>query len=148
VGADQTLVHRPSHFFDPKGCLPEVVPLKLTTPPGFPSAEVFRAHLRAALAEREAMAVKKFGSFLGKARILSQKTTARTRAKEPLGRLHPRVAARDSGKRVAALERLVGFLADYRSALCEWRQGKRSTVFPAGTYLMRIACGVNCAGAG
>jgi REP element-mobilizing transposase RayT len=148
AGAGARLVPRPSHFFDPRGGMPESASLRLTTPPGFPTAEVFRAQLRTALAEREAAAVKRVGSFLGVARVLAQKTTAQTRPVEPLGRLNPRVAARDTWKRIEALGRLLTFLSDYRQALRAWRQGQRDTLFPAGTYQMRLACGVACAGAG
>jgi len=148
VGAEARSVKRPSHFFDSEGGLPESVTLKLTVPPGFPTAEAFREQLATALAVREAEAVKKVGTFLGAARVLAQKTTTRAMSAEPLGQLNPRVAARGEDRRSAALERLVAFLADYRTALRKWREGKRSAVFPAGTYMMRLACGVACAGAG
>jgi hypothetical protein len=36
----------------------------------------------------------------------------------------------------------------YREALVTWREGKVEPVFPAGTYLMRVAHGVACAAAG
>ncbi len=148
IGAGARPVPRPNHFFNPKGSMPESVPLKLTTPPGFPTAETFREQIWAALAEKEAEAVRKVGTFLGVARVLAQKTTARARRVEPLGQLNPRVATRDKWKRIEALGRLVSFLSAYRQALSEWREGKRDAVFPAGTYLMRVACGVACAGAG
>jgi hypothetical protein len=67
---------------------------------------------------------------------------------EPLGQLHPRVASRDSSRRIEALERLVSFLTDYRAALREWHHGKKWVLFPAGTYEMRVTYGVACAGAG
>jgi REP element-mobilizing transposase RayT len=148
VGAAARPVPRPTHFFDPRGGMPESAPLRLTTPPGFQSAEAFRDLLLAALAEKEAAAVRKVGTFLGVARVLAQKTSSRARRLEPLGQLNPRVAARDTWKRIEALGRLLSFLSDYRQALRLWRGGKRDTVFPAGTYLMRLACGVPCAGAG
>jgi len=69
IGGDALLVQRPSHFFDPKGSMPESAPLELTTPPGFPTAEAFREQLRAALAQKEAEAARKFASFLGAARV-------------------------------------------------------------------------------
>ena len=148
IGGDELLVRRPGHFFNPKGSLPKSIGLKLTTPPGFPTTAAFRELLQVALADREAAAVKKIGTFLGAARVLAQKVTARTSREEPLGQLNPRVAGRDAGRRTEHLARLVSFLADYRTALREWRQGNRSIIFPAGTYLMRVACGVACAGAG
>jgi REP element-mobilizing transposase RayT len=148
IGAGERPVPRPNHFFDPRGSMPESVPLKLTTPPGFPTAQAFRDQLRADLAEKEAEAVKTVGTFLGRARVLAQKTTARARRVEPLGQLNPRVAARDKWKRIEALGRLVSFLSDYRQALRAWRDGQRDALFPAGTYQMRLACGATCAGAG
>ena len=147
VGAGKRLVPRPKHFFDPHGGMPDSVPLELTPPPGF-TVETFREQLVAALAEREAEAVKKVGAFLGVARVLAQKTTARPRSVEDHRGLNPRVAARDRWKRIEALGRLVSFLAEYRTALKEWRKGEKSVLFPAGTYLMRVAHGVACAGAG
>jgi REP element-mobilizing transposase RayT len=148
VGVVDHPVPRPRHFFDPEGGMPDSVPLRLTTPPGFGTTEAFRELLLAGLAERELAAVKKVGSFLGVARVLAQRTTARPRDMEPRRRLNPRVASRDMWKRVEALGRLVTFLADYRAALRDWRAGRRSAVFPAGTYQMRVACGVVCSGAG
>jgi putative transposase len=148
VGADELLVKRPSHFFDPKGSMPDSVSLRLSTPRGFPSAEAFRRQLRGALAAREADAVKKVGTFLGAARVLAQKPTARARSMEPFKETNPKVAARDPGTRVAALQRLVSFLVEYRAALREWRQGRKEVLFPVGTYQMRVAYGAACAGAG
>jgi REP element-mobilizing transposase RayT len=144
---DVQLVPRPRHFFDPKGGLPESVPLRLTTPPGL-AAEEFREQVTEALAEREAEAAGRVASFLGVARVLAQRVTARPRKAEPRGRLNPRVASRDKWRRIEALARLVGFLTDYRAALKEWHEGKKSVLFPAGTYEMRVSFGVACAGAG
>jgi REP element-mobilizing transposase RayT len=148
IGAEALQVERPKHFFDPKGSMPVSVSLRLTTPPGFPTAEAFRERLRAVLAEKEAEAVKKIGTFLGAARVLAQRTTNRPRNCEPLRQLNPRVASRDEGLRIAALARLLSFLSDYRQALKAWREGARSVLFPPGTYLIRVAHGAACAGAG
>jgi putative transposase len=141
------LVPRPRHFFDPKGGLPETVPLKLTTPPGF-AKEEFQEQVRAALAEREAEAGRRVAGFLGVARVLKQRVRARPRRAERRGQLNPRVAARDQWRRIEALGRLVEFLADYRAALRAWRGGEKSVLFPAGTYEMRVSYGAACAGAG
>jgi putative transposase len=148
VGASECLIKRPGHFFDPRGSMPAAAPLRLSTPPGFPTAEAFRERLSAALAEKEAEAVKVVRGFLGAARVLAQKPTARARSVEPVGQLNPRVAARDPERRVSALRRLVSFLAEYRSALREWRRGRKEVLFPVGTYQMRVAFGASCAGAG
>jgi REP element-mobilizing transposase RayT len=148
VGAGERLVPRPSHFFDPGGGLPESFPFQLTTPPGFASAVEFREQVMAALAEREAEAARRVAGFLGVARVLAQRATARPRKAEPRRQLNPRVASRDRWRRIEALGRLVCFLAEYRAALREWHEGKKSVLFPAGTYEMRVSYGVACAGAG
>jgi len=148
VGADARVALRPDNFFDPKGNMPASVALRLTTPPGFPSAEAFRQDLRTALAMREAEAARKVGTFLGAARVLAQKTSTRPSHREPLRQFNPRVASRDENLRTAALARLLNFLDEYRQALRAWKEGARSVVFPPGTYLMRVAHGAACVGAG
>jgi putative transposase len=147
LGAGGRLVPRPTHFFDPKGGMPETVPLTLTTPPGF-TTEEFREQVQAGLAEREAETGRRIAGFLGVARVLAQRATARPRKVEPRGRLNPRVASRDTWRRIEALGRLASFLTDYRAALKAWHEGKKSVLFPAGTYEMRVTYGVACAGAG
>jgi hypothetical protein len=83
--------------------------------------------------------------FLGRARVLAQKPFARPAPGEPRRKLNPRVAARDKWKRIEALSRLSGFLRAYRNAWTAMRAGVRDVVFPAGTYLLRIEHGVQCA---
>jgi putative transposase len=150
IGGEAIEVKRPKHFFDPKGALPEKLTLKLTPPPAFSSAEEFRAQVEVALAEREARAVREAGvrGFVGAARVLAQKPTDAPKGGEPRRRLNPRIAARDKWKRVEALGRLVEFLRAYREALASRRAGNTDTIFPCGTYLMRVAHDVPCAGFG
>lgn len=149
VGGEPYVVSRPKHFFDPKGSLPERVTLELTSPPGF-TAKEFQAKLGEALADLETVAVREAGAggFLGVVRVLAQKATSRPRPGEPRRALNPRVAARDKWKRIEALGRRVEFLRAYRRAWSEWRAGRTDAIFPCGTYLMRVAHGVACAGAG
>jgi len=148
AGAAPLRVRRPAHFFDEQGALPEEETLRLWAPPGFGSAEEFRARLHAALEEREAEAACKTRGFLGAARVLAQKATDRPRPGEPRRTLRPRVAARDKWKRIEALGRLVEFLRSYREAWARRREGRRGVIFPAGTYLLRVQHSVACAGAG
>jgi hypothetical protein len=54
------------------------------------------------------------------------------------------VASRDKWKRLEAIGRLKSFLAEYREAWGAFVGGARSTVFPEGTYWMRVTCGVTC----
>jgi REP element-mobilizing transposase RayT len=146
IAGDAFEVSRPKHFFDPNGLLPAKATLRVEPPPGF-TPEEFRERLGAALADREAGAVRSaHGGFLGAARVLAQKPTARPARGEPRRALNPRVAARDKWKRVEALGRLVEFLRSYRSAWAARCAGKRDAVFPPGTYLLRVTHGVPCAG--
>jgi putative transposase len=141
-------VQRPAHFFSKKGNLPEFIGLSLTAPPGFTTAEAFRKALEAALVEREAASASQSRTFLGARRVLAQSPYARPGQREPMRKLRPRVAARDAPKRIELLVRLKLFLAAYREALSVWREDREGAVFPAGTYLMRVAHGAACCGAG
>jgi REP element-mobilizing transposase RayT len=138
-------VKRPDHFFDAEGLLPEQVDLELTVPSGFSSAEEFRARLQAELSRLEQAAREEIPTFLGATRVRAQSPFARPRPGEPRRRLSPRVAARDKWRRIELLQQLKGFLVAYREALLVWRQRKVAPLFPAGTYLMRVAHGVACA---
>lgn len=151
IGGGALEVRRPKHFFDPDGGMPEVVKLRLTTPPGFESAEQFRAELVGALEEREAEARKRWkarGGFQGVLRVLAQKATGRPASREPRRNLNPRVAGRDKWKRIEALGRLVEFVRAYRDAWAARCAGAVNVVFPYGTYLMRVLHGVPCAASG
>jgi len=77
--------------------------------------------------------------------VQAQSPFARPRPGEPRRQLSPRVAARDKWRRIELLQQLKSFLTDYWEALQLWREGKVDPVFPAGTYLMRVAHGVACA---
>lgn len=152
VGAGARQVRRPAHFFSADGGLPDTIGLQFVAPPGFASAADFREQLCTALEEKEAAARREREraglGFLGVLKVLAQQPTSRPVGGEPRRRLKPRVAARDKWKRIELLGRLVTFLAEYRRALGAWRAGDRAVVFPAGTYLMRVAHGAACAGAG
>jgi len=140
-------VKRPGHFFDEEGDLPEHVDLELKVPAGFGSTQDFRDQLQAELSRQEQAARDETSSFLGVARVRAQSPFARPRPGEPRRQLSPRVAARDKWRRIELLQQLKSFLSDYWEALQVWREGKVDPVFPAGTYLMRIAHGVACAAA-
>ena len=152
IGRGSEVVERPEFFFKPDGSMPDSERLAFVAPAGFESAEAFRKALEEALAERERALVAerkaKGQGFLGVKKVLAQKHTDQPGSREPRRGLNPRVAARDKWKRIEALGRLVGFLADYREALKKLRSGIRDVVFPAGTYQLRVSLGVACAGAG
>jgi len=138
-------VRRPAHFFDRNGQQPEWEELELVVPKGFRSTRDFRERVQAELSRQEQAAREERTAFLGAAKVLRQDPASRPKALEPLGGLRPRVAARDRWRRIELLQRLRSFLDDYAEALRIWREGKEEPVFPAGTYLMRVAHGVACA---
>jgi REP element-mobilizing transposase RayT len=140
-------VKRPENFFDKDGDLPEYVDFELKVPVGFSSPEDFRDRLQEESSRLEQAARDGIPTFLGVNRVKAQSPFARPRPGEPRRQLAPRVAARDKWKRIELLRQLKGFLTDYREALRTWREGKVEPVFPAGTYLMRVAHGVACASA-
>ena len=149
VGAGPREVKRPEHFFRKKGKAPATARLELVRPPGFESDEALRAQLEAAVAAREDRAARELAeagrSFLGARKALAQKPLARPAMEEPRRGLSPRVAGRDKWKRIEAIGRLQSFVAEYREAWRAFRAGARETVFPEGTYWMRVAYGVACA---
>jgi REP element-mobilizing transposase RayT len=151
IGGEPYVLKRPKHFFDPNGGLPEQVTLHLELPPDFGFSEQFRCELENALAVLEATARAHWSprrGFLGVARVLAQKTTARPARGEPRRTLNPRVAGCDKWKRIEALGRLVDFLRGYRAAWNARREGALTVVFPRGTYLLRVLHDVPCAGDG
>jgi REP element-mobilizing transposase RayT len=151
IGTTKLLVRKPKKFFDPKGYLPETVELTLSVPPRFASAEEFRAQLAAELGKLEETAQRELASegrrFLGAARVLAQSPFASPAPGEPRFELKPRIAARNKWKRIEGLLRLKSWEREYRASRAAWCAGIRDVLFPAGTYLMRIMYGVQCAGA-
>jgi putative transposase len=138
------VVRRPRTFFRQNGYLPECAELELTVPRGFDSPDAFRDQLTAALLELEEHHASDGRRFLGAARVRGQSPFARPARGEPRRELNPRVAGHDQWKRMEVLERLATFVTDYREAWRAWTSGVRETVFPAGTYGMRVAHGVCC----
>jgi hypothetical protein len=151
IGSTKLIARKPKVFFDPKGYLPDTVELELTTPPGFASVAEFRERVAAevsALEEGHRREIESSGRrFVGVARVLAQSPFARPASGEPRFGLKPRVAARDKWKRIERLAQLESFASCYRMALAAWRAGVRDVLFPAGTYLMRVLHGAQCAGA-
>jgi REP element-mobilizing transposase RayT len=142
---------KPTMFFRSAGYLPDVAELELTAPPGLGSEE-FGCRVRDEVSEREERARRdaaaRGAGFLGTRRVLAQRPWARPRTVEPRRGLAPRVAARDPWKRAEALGRVREFLRAYEEARVAFARGAREAVFPAGTYLLRVALGVRCAVAG
>jgi putative transposase len=142
---------RPSKFFRANGYLPENLHLELAIPREFASADDFREQVANAVANLEDRARRELAAsgrgFVGAKRVLQQRHTSRPTTGDPRRELNPRVAARDKWKRIEVLSRLVEFVRAYREALRARRAGRLDAVFPAGTYLMRVAHGVPCGAA-
>jgi putative transposase len=151
IGAAPIQAIRPATFFRGNGYLPERVELELTAPPGFGSAEEFRDRVASGLADLEERGRRQHETegrgFVGVARVLAQKPTGRPAPGEPRRAMNPRIAALDKWKRLEVLSRLAEFLVDYRNAWRARRAGEMGVLFPAGTYLMRVAHGAACAAA-
>ena len=79
--------------------------------------------------------------------MLAQNPCAHPHTDEARFEAKPQIAARDKWRRVEAISRLKAFVHDYRRAFAERRSGTANVLFPAGTYLMRVLHGVQCAGA-
>jgi putative transposase len=150
IGGAKLAARRPKVFLDPKSYMPELVELELTAPPGFASAEEFRALLSdefgAAEAKHQRDAAAEGRRFMGAARVLAQNPFSRPPPSEPRFEPKPRIVARDKWRRIEALQRLKSFLQMYREAWLARRAGVPNVQFPAGTYLMRLMHGVQCAG--
>lgn len=148
IGARAEIVVRPGHYFAQGGSMPDDAKLAFSTPPGFESAEAFRALVTARVRELEQAAATKREAnktaVLGVRRIKRLRHTDRPAEGEPRRALNPRVAGRDKWKRIEAIGRLVTFLEAHRKALVRFWKGERDVVFPRGTYLMRVRFGVLC----
>jgi len=151
MGAEPIEFKRPTPFFREQGAtaLPERASLSLVLPPGFDSPQPFRRAVIDALEVREetaalALAQQRRG-FLGVPGVLAQRPFASPPRPEPRRGLNPRLACKDTWRRIQALGHLLQFLHDYRRALRAWRSGASTVLFPAGTYLMRVSHRAPCA---
>jgi REP element-mobilizing transposase RayT len=150
IGGAKLVARKPQVFFDPKSYLPATIELELSAPPHFRSAAEFRSALSAELERLESKhqldIARQERRFLGVARVLAQSPFARPAPGEPRFQLNPRIAARDKWRRIEAIFRLKSFVEEYRKAWAARRTGAANVLFPAGTYLLRVLHGVQCAG--
>lgn len=149
LGSAKLVARRPKRFFREHGDMPAAVELVLTVPPGFASAAEFRDRVASELRSlekkiRRARAEER-RPFLGRAKVLAQKPLARPAPGEPRFGLNPRIAAKDTWKRIEAISRLKEFLKEYRAAWLQLMEGVAGVVFPPGTYHLRVMHGVRCA---
>lgn len=154
-GVPQT-VPRPGIFFRNDGCMPDEAILRLSPPRGFLEEDLSQtqwdALIRRLLTEREEALEEEFQKrgrrFLGRERVLQQSPLATPSTPEPKkkpGEFRPRAAASSNPILKAMLGVLDAFSLAYRAALQAYCKGDKETVFPAGTYKMRVLFGVTCA---
>jgi len=153
IGTRVVKVRRPAHYFDPHNPdWPEVIEFQLQMPAALQcdyGTELAQQRIAQRVREREHRAwqeSKRTGiAFVGPRRVLRQAHTKRARSYEAFGSLNPQFSA--AGHRTAAAEavtRLRAFNAQYDKALAAWTSGKRTVLFPRGTWWMRVHHGARC----
>ncbi len=140
---------RPRTFFRPDGDMPEEVSLQLHLPNSLtgPCRAQFAARLVASIeaAEKTAAANRAATgrSIIGRGVVRRQHWNESPRTREPRRRLSPRVACRDTWRRIEALARNKAWLDAYRQARALFIAGKKAC-FPAGTFWLPRVAGAIC----
>jgi putative transposase len=140
---------RPRRFFRPDGPCPPTIRIRMRRAPGLEhlSPEEFATLLRQKIAEREAAAALERAEtgrqVLGRAAVLQQSWRDQPGTVEPRRQLDPRVACKNSWRRVETLRRNRLFVEAYRGIRELWLAGA-AVVFPLGTYWLRRFAGVSC----
>jgi putative transposase len=135
------LIARPSEFFSVD--MPEHVALELVAPP---LQGGLGTQLDEQLAEQIEAVEQQFrmsGSKpMGMAVVLRQHWNESPATREPRRGLVPRIAARCSAVRIAAIVELQHWVEAYRTALAYFKNGQREVEWPPGTYRMcsRLRC--------
>jgi hypothetical protein len=116
------------------------------------SEEAYAAQLHEAVGAREAelQAQLRAGgrSLTGRRNVLDQSPFDVPQTHEPRRELSPRVACRSKWARIDALQRLKVLVDAYREAWRAYREGRRDTLFPCGTYWLRLHAAVPCGAPG
>jgi REP element-mobilizing transposase RayT len=149
--SQRTVVQRPDFFFSREGDMPGKLALEVSRPSIYPQlsdAELAR-HLALAVARRvdAARAAMRVAGrdFLGTRAVVRQSFDAVPLSTEPRRNPNPRIAARHMPERIHAIKLMLDFVRRYREAWHAWRTGIRDTIFPAGTYALRLHARVPCA---
>lgn len=138
---------KPILFFKDNSPLPNEESLALTIPPQF--SDRTRSQFRILLQKeirRRIEELKNAASIAEELRKFQPPASIydRPRGREPKVRFNPRFACKDKVLRKELLARWKNFLAAYSDAWKHWKAGVRTTIFPRGTFLMRIKHQVNC----
>lgn len=150
---ESLLCKRPEGFFRPsrrtggKGLMPEHVSIQLSIPKAFEGSGIagFSEALEQGLERYErGCGQERRGKVLGIRRI--EKLTSEDTPKSLQKRFarHLSVSGKTGKVLGRALARLKAFREAYREAFARYRVGKHTTVFPAGTYKLRLEASVSC----
>jgi putative transposase len=141
MGRGSMRIARPKGFFRDNGPTPEVAELTVDIPDGFADRAEWADYLSQELAAIEqAAALERQAS--GK-RIVGRSAVSRVSAFDapttspPRRTLRPWVAAKRTEARIAALDALKAFWAQYREALAALARRAKRLLFPDGTYRWR-----------
>jgi hypothetical protein len=129
--------------------MPELASLRAEPPPGWTGssdewAETVRE--RVAVAETAARDERRITgrNVMGRRAVLRVSAFDSPDTHEPRRNLRPLIACKNRQRRIDALKALKQFREAYRPAWEAFVSGARNTVFPAGTYIMRLL-GADCA---
>ena len=140
---------RPRHYFRADGPMPDEISFSLAPAPGFEhlDAAEFGRLLLAEVRKIERVAAQRRAEtgrpVLGMRAVVKQRMGDRPRSREPRRKLSPRVACRNTWRRIEALMRNREFHALYRTAREQFLAGL-DAIFPAGSYWLRRFAGVPC----
>ncbi|PIE19298.1 MAG: hypothetical protein CSA65_02935 [Proteobacteria bacterium] len=141
-------VSRPTVFFSKRSTLPASKTLVLTPPPNV-DAQRFVANatelLKIVERQHRENAAANGLSFLGKKRILAQRSTDAPKTKPARSKIKPTVACKDKWRRIEALQRRRAFRQAYREAWQRYKDKESGVVFPHGTYWMVNVANRPCA---
>jgi len=149
-GPQRITAEMPGFFFRKEGELKESVELVVKLPDAVARLQDAASGplLREAVLEREREIRNQFQRegrrFKGRQALFVQKPTDLPGSEEARGKLNPQVAARDKWRRIERLQLIKEFLLQYREAYEKLKAGIREVIFPAGTYWLRVHCGVRC----
>jgi REP-associated tyrosine transposase len=135
------MVAQPEAYFRHGGECPESVSLRIVSPrvqqPGR-----WLGRVQSAIANKVAQAHCKMRAagraFVGRAAVLAQSFVKRAKSFEPKRIIVPTVAAKNPKARRTLLAIQKAFRMAYRQALDAWKAGARDSVFPFGTWWMRV----------
>jgi REP element-mobilizing transposase RayT len=148
LGKGSMRIPRPKGFFRDNGPTPSVAELAVELPPGFTGRSEWADYLSKELAAIEQAAALERRAT-GK-RVLGRSAVSRVSAFDapttspPRRVLRPWIAAKRKAARIAALDALMAFWAEYRRALAAFTRKAKRVLFPEGTYRWRHL-GLPCA---